>query len=310
LIVECLATLPEDDPRQRLLFKIRHLLLQDATGQEQRDAEFRKLTSVVEKLTAPANRVGTLLAVPADGVARIAVGGAEYYANVDPRVPADNLKIGTQLLVNEAYAVIRILGYDANGPVLKVSETLADGRLRIEQEPGRQGVILQRGSDLTDVALKPGDCVRVDPTHRIAIERLEDRRERAHLLDEVPTVTWEQMRAWSNRIAQWLGAEVGHAQRFARRIKELYGVVPGSAEFAAEQSSLQPPDDQVDIVHVIKGVIEAERGAIEHYSRIIAETDGIDPVTQDMVIEIVGDEQGHLREFEGFLREYEAEGLA
>jgi bacterioferritin len=104
--------------------------------------------------------------------------------------------------------------------------------------------------------------------------------------------------------------ELGHAQQFASRIKELYGVVPGSLEFAAEQSYLQPPDDQVDIVHVIRGVIEAEQGAIEHYSRIVEETDGIDPVTQDMVIEILHDEQGHKRLFEGFLREYEKEGLA
>ena len=104
--------------------------------------------------------------------------------------------------------------------------------------------------------------------------------------------------------------ELGHAQQFAARIKELYGVVPGSMEFAAEQSYLQPPEHQVDIVHVIKGVIEAEQGAIEYYSRVIDETDGIDPVTQDMLITILHDEQGHKRLFEGFLREYEAEGLA
>ena len=104
--------------------------------------------------------------------------------------------------------------------------------------------------------------------------------------------------------------ELGHAQQFAARIKELYGVVPGSTDFQAEQSFLQPPSEQVDVVHVIKGVIEAEQGAIEHYSRIIEETEGIDPVTQDMVIAILHDEQGHKRLFEGFLREYEAEGLA
>jgi bacterioferritin len=104
--------------------------------------------------------------------------------------------------------------------------------------------------------------------------------------------------------------ELGHAQQFAQRIKELYGVVPGSEEFTAEQSFLQPADDQVDIVHVIKGVIAAEAGAIEHYSRIIEFTDDIDPVTNDMVITILHDEQGHMRLFEGFLREYEKEGLA
>ena len=104
--------------------------------------------------------------------------------------------------------------------------------------------------------------------------------------------------------------ELGHAQQFAHRIKELYGVVPGSLEFSAEQSYLQPPEQQTDIVHVIKGVIEAETGAIEHYNRIVEFTDAIDPVTNDMVIQILHDEEKHRRLFEGFLREYEAEGLA
>jgi bacterioferritin len=104
--------------------------------------------------------------------------------------------------------------------------------------------------------------------------------------------------------------ELGHAQQFAQRIKELYGVVPGSLEFAAEQSYLQPPAEQTDIVHVIKGVIEAETGAIEHYNAIIQATDETDPVTNDMVIAILRDEEGHRRLFEGYLREYEAEGKA
>jgi bacterioferritin len=104
--------------------------------------------------------------------------------------------------------------------------------------------------------------------------------------------------------------ELGHAQQFANRIKELDGVVPGSQEFSAEQSYLQPPDKQTDIVHVIRGVIEAEEGAIAHYNRIVEVTDGVDWTTQDMVIAILRDEEGHRRLFQGFLREYEAEGSA
>jgi bacterioferritin len=104
--------------------------------------------------------------------------------------------------------------------------------------------------------------------------------------------------------------ELGHAQQFARRIKELYGVVPGSLDFHAEQTYLQPPAHQTDVVHVIKGVIEAETGAIEHYNAIIEATDGVDPVTNDMVITILRDEESHRRLFEGYLREYEVEGLA
>ena len=111
-------------------------------------------------------------------------------------------------------------------------------------------------------------------------------------------------------LAEDIQEELGHAQRFAERIKELYGVIPGSEEFSPEQSYLQPPEHQTDVVHVVRGVIEAETGAIEHYTRIVEVTDPVDPVTNDMVIEILHDEQGHRRLFEGFLREYEAEGLA
>ena len=99
--------------------------------------------------------------------------------------------------------------------------------------------------------------------------------------------------------------ELAHAQLFAKRIKELYGTVPGSKDFHARQDALQPPSDSLDLVHVIRGVIDAERGAISHYNTIIQTTDGVDPVTQDMITTILADEQNHLRTFEGFLREFE-----
>ncbi len=99
--------------------------------------------------------------------------------------------------------------------------------------------------------------------------------------------------------------ELGHATRFASRIKELRGIVPGSMDFQAEQSYLQPPERQTDIVHVIKGVIEAESGAIDYYNQIIQATEESDPVTNDMLVAILHDEEGHCRLFEGFLREYQ-----
>jgi len=200
LIEQCLAAFSADDPRQKILYKLRHAVMLNAAAHQQRDAEFKKLSEVVGKLTAPANRIGTLLEIPGEGLARILVGGAEYYANVDPRVAPADLKIGTQILVNEAYAVIKTLGYDLNGPILKVAEALPDGRLRFEQDMGRQSLILQRSSDLATVELKAGDEVRIDPSHRIAIEKLEDRKAGKHVLDEVPKVTWEQIGGQSEAI--------------------------------------------------------------------------------------------------------------
>jgi len=99
--------------------------------------------------------------------------------------------------------------------------------------------------------------------------------------------------------------ELGHATLFAKRIKDLYGTPPGSMDFTPEQTYLQPPEDATDVVTVIKGVIEAEAGAIEHYTRIIEACDGVDWATQDMVIAILRDEENHMRTFERYLSEYE-----
>ena len=107
-------------------------------------------------------------------------------------------------------------------------------------------------------------------------------------------------------LAQDIQEELGHAQDFARRIHELHGIVPGSQAFTAEQTYLQPPDDASDVVSIIRGVIQAEEGAIEHYTRVIEACDGVDWATQDMVIAILRDEEGHRRLFQGFLREYES----
>jgi bacterioferritin len=106
-------------------------------------------------------------------------------------------------------------------------------------------------------------------------------------------------------LAEDVTEELGHAQQFAARIKQLYGRVPGSQEFRPTQSFLQPPADTTDVAAVIRGVIEAEQGAIDHYLQLIKATQEIDPVTADMVTTILAGEESHLRTFEGYLKEYE-----
>jgi bacterioferritin len=97
--------------------------------------------------------------------------------------------------------------------------------------------------------------------------------------------------------------ELGHASQLANRIKQLSGHVPGSSsvQLGGQQ---QPPMDTTDVVAVIKGVIEAEETACEHYRKIIRATEGEDYVTQDLCIRLLASEEEHLIQFRGFLKEY------
>lgn len=98
--------------------------------------------------------------------------------------------------------------------------------------------------------------------------------------------------------------ELTHAQTLAKRIKELDGLVPGSLEFKPTQTTLQPKSDTTDVVSVIKGVIDAESSAVTGYNELIRLCEGIDYVTQDLAIRTLADEESHLIEFKGYLKEY------
>lgn len=106
-------------------------------------------------------------------------------------------------------------------------------------------------------------------------------------------------------LAADIPAELAHAQLLAKRIKTLGGQVPGSQALKFEQATLQPLPDSTDVVAVIKGVLDAEGGAIKQYSKLIELCNGVDYVTQDMCITILGDEEEHRQEFRGYLKEYE-----
>jgi bacterioferritin len=98
--------------------------------------------------------------------------------------------------------------------------------------------------------------------------------------------------------------ELGHATQLGNRIKQLGGIVPGSLALKMTQQSLQPREDTTDVIDVIRGVLEAEEEAINHYRALIKLTDGEDYVTQDLAITILADEEGHRQQFQGYLKEY------
>ena len=97
--------------------------------------------------------------------------------------------------------------------------------------------------------------------------------------------------------------EIAHAQQLANRIKQLGGHIPGSKDLALG-GQIQPVTVTTDVVGVIKSVIAAEETACAQYKKIIKAVEGEDYVTQDLCIRLLADEEEHLVQFKGFLKEY------
>ena len=124
LVDQLLKAAPDRDPARPLLYQLRRQLMEREISFQEARRSLVELEAALEKVTAPANRVGIFLGSPKEGIATVFVGGTEYYANIDPRVDEARLQTGCRVLINEAYAVVGDLGYSQTGPVAKVGDLL------------------------------------------------------------------------------------------------------------------------------------------------------------------------------------------
>lgn len=201
LIHRIISETPVEDRRRRFLIELRRSIINDEGEfrhrvraiEEEAQRIHNEMVEQIDKLTAPANRIGTLLATPEDDTARVTVGGSEYYANIDPQLETDKLKKGVSVLLNEAFVVVGELGYNESGPIAKIADVLPDGRLRVGSEPSLQSVIIERAADLADVKLKSGDEVRLDSSLKVAIERIASKERNDYALEAVPPIPWSKV---------------------------------------------------------------------------------------------------------------------
>jgi proteasome-associated ATPase len=149
-----------------------------------------KMDAAIEKLRSPAYRVGTFLMPVQPDQAHVCIGGADYVCRLDPQVPLGSLQVGQRVLLNEAFAVVQGLGFDRNGPVVRIDELLSDGRIRIGQEAGLASAVLLRSALLAKEKLKPAMEVRLDVNQRVALEIVGGSKRVERLLETVAELPW------------------------------------------------------------------------------------------------------------------------
>ncbi|MDM7460489.1 MAG: AAA family ATPase [bacterium] len=195
ILEEIMRIAPRDDLRLRQMLRLlQHQLEVDEQQMQEAMQAIQEYEEAYQKLTSPANRIGVFLYRPDEGVAMVALGDSEYYANIDPKLENPNFKVGTRVKVNEAFAVIGDLGYHPAGPIVKVQEVLEGDRLRVGADPqGMTSRIVFRSTDLSEVLIKPGDEVRLEPNFKVAIEHIPHQEVRDYYFEEVPPLEWSQI---------------------------------------------------------------------------------------------------------------------
>ena len=191
----------QDAPRRVRLLEERLLdsrnLLAQASSQNEKLttalAETREqlalLREEVEKLTAPPNPFGTVLQMNSDGTVDIMSSGRKLRVAVEPTVEIKELEAGQEVILNEAFNIVDARHFEPNGEVVTVKEALGDGRLIVLGRADEERVVTI-GFPATDLRLRAGDHVRLEPKTGLVLEKLERPEVEELVLEEVPDITY------------------------------------------------------------------------------------------------------------------------
>ncbi|MBS1717708.1 MAG: AAA family ATPase [Armatimonadetes bacterium] len=198
-LLDKLSTQIPSDPRaQNTLSALKDAVEQERRKQAEQDELLASYQEAYEKLSSPAFRIGVFLRWEprdkGDDLALIAVGEQEFLAEVDPLLERGQLSAGSQIRVNEAYVVVGIVQASDRGSIVKVSEVLPDGRLRLGGDtPGSDGRVITRSDSLKDATIQAGDEVRIDPSGHFVVEVFEKSDARDYFMEEIPVLPWEKI---------------------------------------------------------------------------------------------------------------------
>ena len=194
-IVEELLTLtPTTDPRYQYLLLLKHQVEVDERQFTEAGDYLKEYEEAYAKLTETASKIGMYLG-PLEGTEKVfvAVGDGEYLGNVDPKLETPAVA-GDRVVVNDAFAVVKVLPPAEAGPVVKIGEVLEGGRLRLGGDtPGVGSRIVERAAGIKDTELKVGDEVRLEPTGKLAVEHFPKSESRDFFLEEVPILPWDKV---------------------------------------------------------------------------------------------------------------------
>jgi len=181
--------------------------LTQAVGQNQKLAaaleetreQLAMLRDEVEKLTAPPNPFGVLLAVNPEGTVDVHTAGRKMRVSVEPSIEVKQLEIGQELVLNEAFNVVDVRPFVHIGEIVTVKEILSDNRVVVLMHGDDEKVVDLAGS-LEPGMVRAGDNVRMDARSNLVFERIPRPEVEELVLEEVPDITYEEIGGLGDQI--------------------------------------------------------------------------------------------------------------
>jgi proteasome-associated ATPase len=155
--------------------------------------EVVQLADRVEKLTRPPAPYGIVVGRNEDETFDVLVNGRKLRVSVGGAFDIDQLRLGSEVLLNDHMSIVEVRHGDLAGDVVVLSKVLDDGLRAVVSIRGEEERICSLADDLRVSDLRVGDLLRLDTRSNILLERLAQPELEHLLLEHVPDVSFDDI---------------------------------------------------------------------------------------------------------------------
>jgi len=150
-------------------------------------AQIESLRLEIEKLTAPPSSYALFCSLNPDDTANVYLSGRKMRVSVHSSIRGKDLKKGQEVILNEALNIIEVRGFDPQGQVVRLKDTVDDRRALVQLHHDEERVV-ELGDPLLNEHLSVGDHLLFDARSGYVIEKLPKAEMEELVIEEVPNV--------------------------------------------------------------------------------------------------------------------------
>ncbi|MEC4678413.1 MAG: proteasome ATPase [Nitrospirota bacterium] len=159
------------------------------------------LKEEVEKLTSPPATYAIFSGVNDDESINVYVSGRKMRVLLHPDISGKDIKIGQQLVLNEALNAIEVCGFEPQGEVVRVKDVLDPHRLVVTLR-GEEELVVELASPLLGEHISIGDHLLLDAHSGYVLEKLPKSEVEEVVLEEIPDVSYDNIGGLESQIEQ------------------------------------------------------------------------------------------------------------
>ena len=160
------------------------------------------LKEEVDRLAEPPSGYGTFLTKHEDGTIDVFASGRKLRVTVSPAVPLDTLRIGQEVMLNEAMNVVAVCGFERHGEIVTLKEILEDGERALVIGRTDEERVVQLAAPLLEAPIRAGDALLMEARSGYVYERIPKAEVEELVLEEVPDIDYLDIGGLASQIDQ------------------------------------------------------------------------------------------------------------